>query len=186
MKAVRRLAIAFTTLAVGFGCEPSPAIPTAPLLAAHTAANPTSPSTKSTGLVPCGQTYDSVTQVIGPLGGYLAVGPHFLFVDSQALSTPVSITAVAPASGSVRWVRFHPNGLVFQPTVDGWSALLYTNYTDCAVPAGTTLHIAQVSDSLSILGYLQTYARFKKNPSSQAQQFVVGLLLHFSNYAIAW
>ena len=186
MKAVRRLAIALTALAVGFACERSPAIPTAPLQPAHIPPSPTTTSTKSTGLVPCGQTYDSVTQVIGPRGGYFAVGPHYLFVDSLALSTPVSITAVAPASGNARWVRFHPDGLVFQPTVDGWSALLYTNYTDCGVPMSTTLRIAQVTDSLGILGYLQTYARFNKNPSSRAQQFVVGLLQHFSNYAIAW
>lgn len=185
MKAACRLAIALSALVVGFACQGSPtAVPTASLHAARTAFPST--STKSTGLVLCGQTYDSVTQVIGPKGGYFAVGPHYLFVDSLALSTAVTITAVAPSSGSVRWVRFHPDGLVFQPTVDGWSALLYTNYTDCGVPTSTALRIAQVSDSLSILGYLQTYARFKKNPSSRAQQFVVGLLLHFSNYAIAW
>jgi hypothetical protein len=187
MKATSRRAIALTTLVVGFACEGSPtAAPTALLHAARTPLSTASTSTGSTGLVLCGQTYDSVTQVIGPKGGYFAVGPHYLFVDSLALTAAVAITAVAPSSGSVRWVRFHPDGLVFQPTVDGWSALLYTNYTDCGVPTSTTLRLAQVSDSLSILGYLQTYARFKKNPASRAQQFVVGLLLHFSNYAIAW
>jgi hypothetical protein len=190
MKAARRLAIALTALAAGFACERSPtaapSAPTAPPQAAHTAPSPTSSTPKSTGLVPCGQSYDSVTQVIGPRGGYFAVGPHYLFVDSLALTAPVTITAVAPASGSVRWVRFHPDGLVFQSTVDGWSALLYTNYTNCGVPTSTTVQIAQVSDSLSILGYLQTYTKFKKNPSSQGPQYVVGLLLHFSNYAIAW
>ena len=184
MKAARRVAIALTALAAGFACERSPtAAPTAPLQAARGSPSTT---TKSTGLVLCGQAYDSVTQVIGPRGGYFAVGPHYLYVDSLALTTTVSITAVAPASGSVRWVRFYPDGLVFQPTVDGWSALLYTNYTDCGVPTSSTLRIAQVSDSLSILGYLQTYVKAKKNPWSQAQQYVVGLLHHFSNYAIAW
>jgi hypothetical protein len=184
MKAVRLLAIALTTSVVGSGCERSPtAAPTAPLLAARTTSSTT---TNATGLVPCGQTYDSVTQVIGPRGGYFAVGRHYLFVDSLALGTTVSITAVAPASSTARWVRFHPDGLVFQPTADGWSALVYTNYTDCGVPTATTVRIAQVSDSLSILGYLQTYTKFNKNPSSQAQQYVVGLLQHFSNYAIAW
>src|SRR5713101_68467 len=67
----------------------------------------------STGLIPCSQSYDSVTQVIGPLGGLIAVGHHFLWVDSLALGGAVSITAVAPA-GTVRWVRFQPDGLVFQ------------------------------------------------------------------------
>jgi len=187
MKAARRLAIALATLAAGFACERSPtAAPTAPLRVYRTAPSPTSTSTVTTGLVPCGQAYDSVTQVIGPTGGYFAVGPHYLFVDSLALTTPVTITAVAPASGSVRWVRFHPDGLVFQPTMDGWSALLYTNYTYCGLPTSSTVRIAQVSDSLSILGYLQTYIKFKKNPTSQGPQYVVGLLQHFSNYAIAW
>src|SRR2546422_5396469 len=129
--------------------------------------------------------YDSVTQVIGPKGGAFAVGPHYLFVDSLALSDTVRITAVAPAD-TVRWVRFQPDGLVFQPTVDGWSALLYTNYKDCGVPTSDTLRIAQVTDGLSILGYLQTYVKSKKNPWSQGQQYVAGLLQHFSNYAIAW
>jgi hypothetical protein len=184
MKAVRLLAIALTTSAVGSACERSPtAAPTAPLLAVRRTSNATP---KSTGLVPCGQTYDSVTQVIGPRGGFFAVGSHYLFVDSLALGTTVSITAVAPASSNVRWVRFHPDGLVFQPTADGWSALLYTNYTDCGVPTSTTVRIAQVSDSLSILGYLQTYTQFRTNPSSQGAQYVVALLRHFSNYAIAW
>jgi hypothetical protein len=184
MKAGRLLAIALTTLAVVIACERSPVTaPTAPGVAARITSSSTA---KSTGLVPCGQSYDSVTQVIGPRGGYFAVGPHYLFVDSLALTTTVSITAVAPASSNARWVRFHPDGLVFQPTVDGWSALLYTNYTDCGVPTGSTVKIAQVTDSLSILGYLQTYVKAKKNPWSQAQQYVVGLLLHFSNYAIAW
>jgi len=31
---------------------------------------------KGAGLVPCLQTYDSVTQVIGPAGGLIAVGHH--------------------------------------------------------------------------------------------------------------
>ena len=87
---------------------------------------------------------------------------------------------------TVRWVRFRPDGLVFQPTGDGWSALLYTNYTDCGVSTSDTLRVAQVSDALSILGYLQSYSKIKKNLWSQGQQYVVGLLQHFSNYAVAW
>jgi len=108
-----------------------------------------------------------------------------VFVDSLALRDTVRITVVAP-EGAVRWVRFRPDGLVFQTTVDGWSALLYTNYKDCGVPTSDTLRIAQVSDSLRVLGYLQTFVKSKKNPWSQGTQFVVGLLPHFSNYAVAW
>ena len=62
----------------------------------------------------------------------------------------------------------------------------YTSYKDCGVPTSDTLRIAQVSDSLRVLGYLQTFVKSKKNPWSQGTQFVVGLLPHFSNYAVAW
>ncbi len=182
MRAVRSLVIGLVVAAIAFACDRSPtALPTPTLLAARSQPGPG----KKSGLVPCAQAYDSVTQVIGPKGGYFAVGPHYVFVDSLALSDTVSITAVAPAD-TVRWVRFRPDGLVFRTTVDGWSALLYTNYKDCGVSLSDTLRIAQVTDSLGILGYLQTYVKSKKNPWSQGTQFVVGLLNHFSNYAIAW
>jgi len=146
---------------------------------------------RTTGLVSCSQTYDSVTKVIGRLGGSLTIGVHQLWVDSLSLTGPVSITAVAPA-GSVRWVRFQPEGLVFRPGFYATAyrvnagAALYTSYTDCGVPLSDTLRIAQVNDSLSIVGYLQTWVQVRKTPSTNGTQFVVGLLPHFSNYAVAW
>jgi len=151
----------------------------------------TTTTTKKTGLVACSQTYDSVTKVIGPRGDTLRVGAHVLWVDSLSLTDTVTITLVAPAGG-LRWVRFRPEGLVFKPgfyaTVYGLNAgaALYTNYTDCGVPTSETVRIAQISDSLNILGYLQTWVQVRKNPWSNAAQFVVGLLPHFSNYAVAW
>ena len=157
-------------------------VETPTLLAARSKA-PSGP--RKTGLVACSQAYDSVTKVIGPRGDTLQVGYHILAIHSLALSDTVRITAVAPAD-TVRRVRFQPDGLVFQPTADGWSALLYTNYKDCGVALSETLRIAQVTDSLGILEYLQTYVQSKKNPWSRANQFVVGLLEHFSNYAVAW
>ncbi|PYP69316.1 MAG: hypothetical protein DMD41_17035 [Gemmatimonadetes bacterium] len=186
MRSVHASVVALV-VAIAFACDRSPtAVPTPALQASRSNPSPApSSSGKHSGLVVCSQTYDSVTQVIGPKGGAFAVGPHYLFVDSLALSDTVRITAVAPAD-TVRWVRFQPDGLVFQPTVDGWSALLYTNYKDCGVPTSDTLRIAQVTDGLSILGYLQTYVKSKKNPWSQGQQYVAGLLQHFSNYAVAW
>ena len=170
--------------------DPTPvAVQTLTLEAARskdtTSTTNTSTTSKKTGLVACSQTYDSVTKVIGPLGDTLQVGHHILVVHPLALTGTVSITAVAPAD-TVRWVRFHPDGLVFQPTVDGWSALLYTNYKDCGVPTTQTVRLAQVSDALAIEVYLPTYVQSRKNPWSQANQYVVGLLEHFSNYAVAW
>ena len=168
--------------AIASACDRSPtAVPIPTALAARSQPGPS----KKSGLIPCAQSYDSVTELIGRQGGAFPVGPHYVFVDSLALRDTVRITVVAPA-GAVRWVRFRPDGLVFQTTVDGWSALLYTNYKDCGVPTSDTLRIAQVSDSLRVLGYLQTFVKSKKNPWSQGTQFVVGLLPHFSNYAVAW
>jgi len=137
------------------------------------------------GLVPCAQTYDSVTQVIGPAGGLIAVGPHFLWVDTMALADTVRITAVAPAD-SVRWVRFQPDGLQFRTNGAGRSAILFTTYRDCGVPTSDTLRIAQVTDSLGILGYLETYVQVRRRAWSQGNQYVYGVLHHFSQYAVAW
>jgi hypothetical protein len=146
-------------------------------------------STRGTGLVTCSQTYDSVTQVVGPAGGLIAVGNHFLWVDTMALSDTVSITAVAPAD-TVRWVRFQPDGLQFRTNGAGWSALLYTSFKDCGVPTADTLRLAQVSDSLNVIRYLappdSTWVRVKKNWWSQGNQYVAGVLHHFSQYAVAW
>jgi len=183
--------LAGATVAVLNCTAPTPVGLQAPTLAAArskattSTASTTSTTSKKTGLVACSQTYDSVTKVIGPLGATLQVGHHILVVHPLALTGTVSITAVAPAD-TVRWVRFHPDGLVFQPTVDGWSALLYTNYKDCGVPTTQTVRLAQVSDALAIEVYLPTYVQSRKNPWSQANQYVVGLLEHFSNYAVAW
>lgn len=146
-------------------------------------------STKGSGLLACSQAYDSVTQVIGPAGGLIAVGRHFLWVDSMALSQPVSITAVAPAD-TVRWVRFQPDGLQFRTNGAGWSALLYTSFKDCGVPTADTVRIAQVTDSLNIIRFLappdSTWIRVKKKAWSQGNQYVAGVLHHFSQYAVAW
>src|SRR2546425_746085 len=51
---------------------------------------------------------------------------------------------------------------------------------------GSTKQIAQVNDALAVLGYLQTYVKFNKHPWSQGTQYVAAVLLHFSNYAVAW
>jgi len=190
------LAVLAGATAAGFSCgDPSPVGVDLQTPAARavlsSVTSPSTGSTKPTGLVVCGQAYDSVSKVFGPKGDTLQVGPHILWIDALVLSDTVTITAVAPA-GTVRWVRFQPSGLRFPPSAadlaNGMTAgaLLYTNYKDCGVPTGDTPRIAQVSDSLAILGYLQTWSKVKRNSWSQAQQYVAGLLPHFSNYAIAW
>ncbi len=192
--AVRHSLIPFALLAgasvAALSCgdaSPTSAVREWPVLpAARSTSKSQTSATTSTGLVVCSQGYDSVTQVIGPSGGLIAVGHHFLWVDSLALNGPVAITAVAPAD-TVRWVRFQPDGLVFQTnSKTGYPAVIYTDYTNCGVPTSSVLRIAQVSDALSILVYLQTYVKFNKNPWSQAAQYVAAVVPHFSNYAVAW
>src|SRR5216110_2796439 len=142
-------------------------------------------SSNGTGLLACSQTYDSVTQVVGPAGGFIVVGSHILWVDTMALADTVRITAVAPAD-TMRWVRFQPDGLQFRTNGAGRSAILYTTYKDCGVPTSDTLRIAQVSDSLGILGYLETYVQIRRRSWSQGNQYVYGVLHHFSQYAVSW
>src|SRR3989475_6383553 len=103
MRRMRASVVGLVVAAIAFACDSSPtAPPTAPPTLSNRGAlasltSQLKGSTKSTGLIACSQTYDSVTQAIGPLGGLIAVGPHYLFVDSLALTSTVSITAVAPA-----------------------------------------------------------------------------------------
>ena len=182
------LAICATAAAVSCG-DPSPLGVAFPAPAFQRGGRWTPPYTTGAGLVACLQTYDSVTQVIGPAGGLIAVGHHYLWVDSMALSDTVSITAVAPAD-TVRWVRFQPDGLRFRTNGAGWSALLYTSFSDCGVPTVDTLRIAQVTDSLSIIRYLSppesTWIRVRKKAWSKGNQYVAGVLHHFSQYAVSW
>ena len=143
------------------------------------------------GLISCTPAaYDSVTKVIGPAGGILVAGGHVLVVDSLALSTPVSITAVAP-SQSVNVVRFRPEGLKFKNGVHGIGALVATNLDNCNVHPNQVLHVVNVTDSLTILGYLQAptstdSAVVVKYKTYLGSLWVGGLLHHFSNYAVAW
>src|SRR5207249_9348987 len=178
------LAICATAAAVSCG-DPSPLGVAFPAPAFQRGGRWTPPYTTGAGLVACLQTYDSVTQVIGPAGGLIAVGHHYLWVDTMALADTVSITAVAPAD-SVRWVRFQPDGLQFQTNGAGRSAILFTSYKDCGVPTSDTLRIAQVTDSLGILGYLETYVQIRRRSWSQGNQYVYGVLHHFSQYAVSW
>jgi hypothetical protein len=52
-------------------------------------------------------------------------------------------------------------------------------YWNCGGVQGKTLKVAQVTDSLQILQYLQT-------ATDTLAQTVTGMLPHFSNYAVAW
>jgi hypothetical protein len=170
---------------LAWGCGDPSAVDVDPTPPAFLVATkpPSGGSGGSASLVSCSKLpYDSVTRVIGREGGVIAVGPHFLWIDSLALPAPVTITAVAP-SDRVRRIRLQPDGLVFQKT-----AFLVTSYANCTVKQATTPRIAQVSDANQILGYLGsasgTDTVFAKR--YEGTLYVGGELHHFSNYAVAW
>jgi len=116
----------------------------------------------------------SVSQVVGPSGGTLAVGPHSFIVPAGALSSWVRITAVAP-SDSVNRVHFRPEGLTFKKP-----ASLTMSYANCK-GAGSLLkaQIAYTDDLLQILYYVPSVPDY---PSKT----VTGQIDHFSDYATAW
>ena len=129
--------------------------------------------------------YDSVTQTIGPAGGFIEVRHNWLVVPPGALSAPVTITAVAP-SDTVAVVRFRPEGLRFLST-----ALLMLTYDNCRIPRPATPRIALVTDSFRVIEFLTSEAaspsdhRLPKG-RQEGHRRVVGELQHFSNYAVAW
>jgi hypothetical protein len=146
-------------------------------------------------LVPCARVpYDSVSQVIGPAGGWFVVGANVLWVDSLALSAPVKITAVAP-SDTVRRVRLHPDGLVFRTGTHGLGAVIATSLDNCKLRKNSLPRIANVTDSLAVVEYLESpsagvdsliVARFRADSGGWTPYFAFGALRHFSNYAVAW
>ena len=130
----------------------------------------------ATGLLSCSDLpYDSTTQVIGPAGGSLSVGPHSFFIPPGALSRQTTITMIQPTGDRVNAVRFKPAGLQFNTP-----AYLSMSYANCSL-LGKLLpkHIAYVDDHLNILYYLLSLDNlFAKR--------VTGKVNHFSEYAMAW
>jgi hypothetical protein len=189
MKRTRALvsALLLTTVVALASCD-APASPVVPGSSAALAKVSTPSSPTMSGLAYCPQAYDSVSQVIGPMGGMLTVGPHTFWVDSSVLKDTVTITAVAPAD-TARWVRFGPNGLQFKANpVHGYptGAVLFTDYKDCPMIPSQTLRIAQVDDELNIIGYLESVSSGRKREWSKGNQYVYGWIPHFSSYAISW
>ena len=130
----------------------------------------------ATGLLSCNALpYDSVTQTVGPNGGIIQVGPHYLAVPYGALSSPVSITAVIPSGSRINQVRFKPEGLQFQR-----SAALTMSYANCNL-LGKLLpkRIAYIDANQNILEYLLSLDLLNLRN-------VTGQLRHFSAYAVAW
>ena len=128
-----------------------------------------------TGLLSCTPlATDSVTQVIGPSGGTITVGPHSFSVPAGALDSAVAITAVIPAD-VVNRVVFQPTGLTFRQP-----ATLTMSYANCGI-VGSVLptQIAYVDNLLNILYYLPSGGNVQS-------QTLTAQVQHFSDYAVAW
>lgn len=129
----------------------------------------------ATGLLKCSPLpAASATKTVGPAGGYIAVGPHSLFIPAGALDSAVTITANAP-TGNVNLVKFQPEGLTFDK-----SATLTMSYANCNL-LGKLLpkRIAYVDDHNNILYYLLSLDLLSLKK-------VQGKVDHFSAYAVAW
>ena len=147
-----------------------------------TEATPAGPSTdlvgsllSSTGLLQCTPLpYASTTQTVGPDGGVIRVGPHWLTIPAGALAAPVKITAELPVA-NVNSVRFSPQGLTFSRP-----ATLWMSYQNCSL-LGKLLpkRIAYTTDDFSIISYLLSI-------DVVYWRHVYAPLDHFSTYAVAW
>lgn len=174
MQPRRRFGIALTALAVAVACDRSPTglpLPPVPYLPFT---GPRS-TVQQVELVPCSDLpYDSVTQVIGPSGGHISIGPHTLRIPKGALGkSTVSITAVLPTGAGANIVRFEPEGLRFKTSVS-----LRMSYANCQ-PSPRSKQVVYTDDGGKVL---------EKPPSldDPPSQVITGELSHFSNYAVAW
>ena len=170
---IRRLSLAVIVLAVA-GCadstRPSPLEPAVETQASDFWLPPLGELLSCTPLP-----YDSVTKVIGPAGGSIAVGPHVFSVPSGALGSPVAITAVIPAGSTANLVRFQPDGLQFDRRAN-----LTLSYANCSFLAQLLpKRIAHVGLDLSILEWVPSLDLFGWKKTT-------GWLEHFSDYAVAW
>jgi len=114
------------------------------------------------------------SEVIGPDGGSMQIGPHKFVVPRGALRRNTRITAVAP-SGRVNHIEFQPHGLEFRRP-----ATLTMSYANCDVLA-TLLpkHIAYTTPRLRIIELLETVDDLRRRQLSTE-------LDHFSDYVLAW
>jgi hypothetical protein len=120
---------------------------------------------------PSTQSY-TASQLIGPAGGVLTVGPHSLSVPQGALSSTVLISATAPAGNYVA-VRFQPEGLQFATP-----SRLTMSYRQCGLVQGLLLQVVYVDGQLRILELLSSL-------NDLLHRTVSAKVSHFSSYMLA-
>ena len=171
MKAVRALAVVLLVLLFSPSCS-DPTQPQAPTPSTSLIGSLLGP----TGLLKCSNLpYDSSTVTIGPTGGTISAGPHWLTVPPGALLRPTAITMTAPTGQGVNAVKFKPVGLQFLAP-----AALNMSYANCSL-LGILLpkRIAYTDDNLNIISYLLSL-------DNLLSKRVTGKVNHFSEYAVAW
>lgn len=114
----------------------------------------------------------STTQVVGPNGGTIRVGPHSLFIPPNALSERTMITATAPAGNLVE-VEFAPHGLKFER-----STTLTMSYRDCGLLKGVLPQIVYADEKNNILEQLLSIVNLLNRTVSAKTD-------HFSSYILA-
>jgi len=170
MKAVRALVVLVLVLLVSPSCSAPPTAPATP------EASLIGSLLGPTGLLKCSNLpYDSSTVTIGPLGGTISAGPHWLTIPPGAVLSPTAITMTAPTGQGVNAVKFKPAGLRFVTP-----AVLSMSYSNCSL-LGILLpkRIAYTDDNLNIISYLLSLDNLLSSR-------VTGKLNHFSEYAVAW
>ena len=170
MKAVRALVVLVLVLLVSPSCSAPPTAPATP------EASLIGSLLGPTGLLKCSNLpYDSSTVTIGPLGGTISAGPHWLTIPPGAVLSPTAITMTAPTGQGVNAVKFKPVGLRFVTP-----AVLSMSYPNCSL-LGILLpkRIAYTDDNLNIISYLLSLDNLLSSR-------VTGKLNHFSEYAVAW
>jgi hypothetical protein len=125
------------------------------------------------GLVSCNvRRTHTASQVIGPNGGVLRIGPHRLSVPPRALKQNVRISAVAPEGKYVQ-IKFEPEGLKFER-----KTALTMSYAECSLLSPLKLKIVYANDNLEILEVLPTV-------TSLLTRTATAPVDHFSRYMLA-
>jgi hypothetical protein len=150
-----------------FGCTDELTAPNGPAFAVA----PSEPVIVFTTCNP--QPYAVASAWIGPKGGILRAGKHYLKVPPGALNTSTRITMEVP-SGSLNRVVFQPEGLVFN---SGASPHLVMSYSDCQVRRQAEQKVGYVNESLTIL-------ETPPSVSDPLSSTVDARLSHFSEYVL--
>ena len=114
------------------------------------------------------------SEEVGPGGGEVWVGPHYLVIPKNALQNKVRIRGEI-VRGNINAVRFYPEGLQF-----GKGAKIYLSYKNCSGPGLRLVKkIVYVDEALNLLEILSTR-------DDKSEKMLVADLRHFSQYAVAY